>query len=69
MSTVRKCDGCGKLSPDENGLYIANHWLKIQAYRGTMVREYEFCNECIPRDSHAVTELPKQLLDLLKRVF
>ncbi len=29
MGTILECDTCGAKSPDENGLYQANHWHEI----------------------------------------
>lgn len=59
MSTIRKCDGCGILSPDEDGLYIANHWTKIKsshgiidAGAGRVSREWhekELCENCVEK--------------------
>lgn len=29
MTDLKKCDFCGKLSPDERGRHIANKWYEI----------------------------------------
>jgi hypothetical protein len=54
MAKVDKCDLCGKLSPDENGLFISNNWLEVKVYKRkwTYFRhipdgDYLICPECM----------------------
>lgn len=35
MADLKQCDTCGKISPDENGLHIANHWPDFKLKHGT----------------------------------
>jgi hypothetical protein len=56
MATFEKCDGgCGKISPDEDGLYHANHWVEVAVrdrsgrWRNSFKadsRKYLLCREC-----------------------
>lgn len=31
MADLKQCDVCKRISPDEKGLFIANHWVCIKA--------------------------------------
>ena len=49
-----KCDGCGKVSPDKDGLHIANHWTEISVNspwrrrnRYAKPEKHTFCRDCI----------------------
>lgn len=54
-----KCDGCEKISPDKDGIHIANHWVMIRfshkhedSGSGRVPRrwhEKEFCLDCWDR--------------------
>lgn len=55
MAQLDKCDGCGKLSPDGNDLYIANNWFRVKVldkkrrgYREDdyLWDDYIICREC-----------------------
>lgn len=52
MAQLLQCDACKAISPDENGLYIANHWTEIS----TQHRHYKFeskkyliCDKCMAK--------------------
>jgi len=48
MSEIKQCDGCGKHSPDEKGLHVANNWYHIEySYRGHFGMNHEKKDLCI----------------------
>lgn len=50
MATILKCDTCDRVSPDKDGLHVANHWTEIKVgsrlRRGAEV-EYLICTDCL----------------------
>lgn len=60
MAKLEKCDGCGKTSPDNEGLWLSNHWVEVVVrdriaslnvfYRN---KEYLFCKECLSGETQA----------------
>lgn len=58
---LRKCDGkgCNLISPDENGLHVANHWTTVKTSHGIKDgpagrldrswHEKELCEKCMEK--------------------
>ena len=50
MAKFIKCDTCEAVSPDENGLYVANHWhvvtVNVSMYPDKK-DEYLVCGDCM----------------------
>ncbi len=44
-----KCDGCGAISPDEDGLWQGNHWFEISVQERCKEdkQEYLLCRNCM----------------------
>lgn len=61
MAKIERCDGgCGKESPNDRGLHIANSWtdVRIQKREGLRkgpVRELALCEDCATRVTRALT--------------
>lgn len=77
MADIIACDRCGKQSPDKDGLYIANDWVRVQfAYTGRYkwTNEFIFCEECLPcldvnySDGDKVCSRITKILKLTKRI-
>lgn len=65
MADAKKCDGCGIISPDINGAYIANKWVTITIENDRRFPDkYMYCLDCWPRPSGTKTILAK-----LKQLF
>ncbi len=64
MSTLKKCEGCGLISPDEKGLFIANHWYWIKYSHGIkdaevgrfprVVHKIDLCEDCFKKSLNAI---------------
>ena len=50
---IKKCDGkdCGKMSPDELGLHVANHWYEVSVKKVMESNDNRkniiLCKDCI----------------------
>lgn len=67
MAELKKCDGCGKISPDEKGLHIANGWYIVNVYGPRKVHgEYIFCHECL--EGKKPETMPAKLARLVQKV-
>lgn len=69
MGQIITCDGCGKHSPDEKGLHIANGWPTVTTRRprmvlGDQVRTVRFCRGCWDRVLATMESLGKPCLDV-----
>lgn len=61
MAKVEKCDGCGAMSPDENGLYQANNWVEVVVkkrkfkwlHSSVPDGDFLFCQECLSGETQA----------------
>jgi len=55
MASFLGCDACGAISPDKEGLHVANHWLEVKidihakTIRGGHDRDYLICTDCMKR--------------------
>lgn len=51
MATIQKCDGCGQLSPDENGFNIASSWFTVtvdhRSKKSFHPEEFLLCEKCM----------------------
>lgn len=53
MAIIHKCDTCDAVSPDKDGLFVANHWTEITVDVAKVVRnaarEYHYliCQQCM----------------------
>jgi hypothetical protein len=49
---IEQCDMCGAQSPNSKGLFIANHWTKVEVkpYHGGEGEKFAFCQECLPAE-------------------
>jgi hypothetical protein len=45
-----RCDGCNKVSPDEDGLHIANSWadVRIKSRHNAGTLALHVCDDCMP---------------------
>jgi len=80
MSEIIVCDGCGKHSPDENGLFIANSWVDIAFNDGIdtsfsfssgwvkKVHKIKVCREClgISEERSGINEFAQKIIMFLK---
>lgn len=66
-----KCDGgCGRVSPDERGLHIANKWCEVTIKSSACFGKYHVCPACVTGESTNPTFAPlKALTEKLKQVF
>lgn len=67
-----RCDTCRKVSPDEEGRHIANHWAKInvKSSRLSSWREgenFHICEECLPLGGQYRGDKIKGIVSFLKR--
>jgi len=50
MGKVYRCDRCGILSPNKEGLFIANHWVRFtltdNKRRNKKEATFELCEDC-----------------------
>lgn len=57
MANVKKCDGCGIISPNEKGIHIANGWLNVYVRIPTShertERTFDLCPLCFGEDKLA----------------
>lgn len=61
MSKVEKCDGCGKMSPDEHGLWKSNDWVEVVVNKRKFKwlhssipdGDFLFCQECLSGEAQA----------------
>lgn len=60
---LKKCDGCGIISPDKKGLHIANSWIEIKYSHGKNDRGIG----CVSRKRHAI-ELCEECFEKIKAV-
>ncbi len=51
MADITQCDGCGKVSPDENRLFIANKWyvLKVTSTATKYESKIDYCEDCFQK--------------------
>lgn len=62
MSDIIKCDACGAVSPDSKGLYVANHWTKIEVTTLARLKHdarhktYDICVECTKKGVRVTDE-------------
>ena len=63
MADLKKCDGCGKISPNEKGLYIANGWYNVYVTKQEIASIFIFCDECMGQG----TTIAKSVLSMLKK--
>lgn len=76
MADFKKCDGCNKVSPDENGMHIANHWTDFVMQHRIRRNNYTdnsqkvlLCNDCLPVPDNIFREWEwaKSLINFFKR--
>ncbi len=76
MAELYKCDSCGKISPDENGLFLANNWVEVTVNRRKFKwlgserpdHTYLFCEECFEGEDEQGT-VKDFILKLRKLIF
>ncbi len=70
MADYKKCDGCGVMSPDKDGLFIANNWtevtIKSRGYRASG-HDYIYCQECVPSNGYPYREAVQPLKRILAK--
>lgn len=50
MAIIKKCDTCDAVSPDKEGLHVANHWTMVEVascLRRNDKDEYLICTDCL----------------------
>lgn len=55
MSELIQCDGCKAVSPDNNGLHVANDWYEVTTRsRATKYeKRLHWCDDCFQRKVRA----------------
>ncbi len=61
-----KCDGCKRVSPDDEGLHIANSWAKVTVWVSKTWKDYHLCEMCLPTEG-SVHGLASKLLAYFRR--
>lgn len=75
MAYVKKCDGCGKLSPDDNGIHHANSWYLVTVDHCSRRRpgpeSFMLCEKCFGVEEPATPFRPwvVRLVAAVKRAF
>ncbi len=47
MAVLIKCDTCDSVSPNKQGLHIANGWTHVKLNQSRTEREFIVCDECV----------------------
>jgi len=76
MSTIEQCDGCGALSPDDEGLYHGNHWFEVKvksrswAFNNRFYHPNEmlFCEKCMGIQERQPHPFPSAVIRAIKRL-
>lgn len=65
-----RCDGCGVVSPDDEGNQIANHWsiVNLKTQINGYSAQYHLCLECMPIGENPHGAI-RQIIDFFRRIF
>jgi len=71
MADHISCDGCGKMSPDENMCYIANGWTTVTLEWGSIFfnnkKKLIYCEDCLPNEAKRGKSFLKRFISIFRK--